>query len=252
MLWNDSYNDYETEMMTKYEDIQGKFDSGAINMEEYDEEISNTLPNPADEYYSCKLHGLKNLYFSFSNNPNEVLLKSKRMFSARVALFDGNGQLLDIINQHHKNGSHASYKFPEGYIPNPNIDAGDLVEEEILKIKLYKMGRTSDVKYALIYLWAKNVDLANLNDLKIAQYRLFNRDSGINFYKGKFSKAMDNLFLINPEEYPEPEEGSGLTRNCIVGCFLVYWDEGKGVGYDHLKSFGIDNRSEKGFLKVVG
>jgi hypothetical protein len=91
-----------------------------------------------------------------------------------------------------------------------------------------------------------------IDDLKIAQYRLFSRETGINFFKGKFERAMDNLFLINPDEYPEPEYETRQTRNCIVGCFLVYHDEGKGFGYDHIRSFGIDFRSEKDFLKTVG
>lgn len=55
MLWSDTYKDYEREMMQKYDEIQKKFEAGAITMEEYDEEISNNLPNPADEYYSAKL-----------------------------------------------------------------------------------------------------------------------------------------------------------------------------------------------------
>lgn len=66
--------------------------------------------------------------------------------------------------------------------------------------------KRENVKYALIYLWGKDIDLLSLEDTKIAQYRLFNRDSGLNFYKGTFGKAMDSLYLINPEQYPEPVE----------------------------------------------
>lgn len=33
---------------------------------------------------------------------------------------------------------------------------------------------------------------------------------------------------------------------------MLYWDEFKGFGFDHLKSFGIDIKSEKKFLKTVG
>jgi hypothetical protein len=32
----------------------------------------------------------------------------------------------------------------------------------------------------------------------------------------------------------------------------MYWDEFKGFGFDHLKSYGIDTKSEKHFLRTVG
>jgi hypothetical protein len=98
MLWSDTYKDYERDMMQKYDEIQKKFEAGAITMEEYDEEISNSLPNPADEYYSSKLQGLDTIHFSFTNNPFVKVIKSKRKFSTRCALFDSQGKLLKIVN----------------------------------------------------------------------------------------------------------------------------------------------------------
>lgn len=100
MLWSETYREYEADMMAKYEDIQGKFDGGVITMEEYDEEIAANLPNPAEEVYSSKLSGVNNLYFSFSNSPYARLMKSERVFSARAAVFNANGELLDIVTQH--------------------------------------------------------------------------------------------------------------------------------------------------------
>jgi hypothetical protein len=168
MLWNENYKDYERDMMLKYDEIQKRFEAGAITMEEYDEELNNNLPNPADEYYSAKLQGIDTIHFSFTNNPFVKLIKSQRKFSTRCALFDSQGKLLKIVNQHDKDSEVASYRYAEGYLHAQGADGDNMtIEEEVIKFRFNKM-KEANVKYGLIYLWAKDVDLLTLEDTKIA------------------------------------------------------------------------------------
>ena len=66
-------------MLTKYEDIFGRFERGNLGEDEYNEILKNEMPNPGEhmENFSlppeCKL-----LNFAFANNPNLNLMKAER------------------------------------------------------------------------------------------------------------------------------------------------------------------------------
>lgn len=66
-------------MVTKYEDIFGRYERGNIGEEEYNETLKNELPNPGlnlDNF--CLSSDCKALSFGFCNNPYVKLMKSER------------------------------------------------------------------------------------------------------------------------------------------------------------------------------
>ena len=248
MLWADSYKEYEVEMATKYEDLQQKLDAGHLNNDEFEDQITQDLPNPALEVYSCKVDNLKELLYTFSNDPQKKLLKHERTFSSGVCLYNEEGRIIEKVDYKNRAGKMASYKISEAYLAPNKFEN----EEDIIKLKVHKMAKHK-AKYALIYNYAQNFDskLNNVDDFKVAQYRLFDRKSGTNFFKAKFDKAMDGLFLINAAEGGD-EEDQEKGRNCITACFLVYYDEGKGWGFDHIRSFGFGAETDDEFLTKAG
>lgn len=251
MIWGGSYDEYEGQMMAKYEEIQQRLDVGHISNEEFEQTINEELPNPALEIYSSKIDNLEKIHFSFANNPYKKLMKHERALSSAVCVFNEYGEIIEKVDGKNRNGICASYKVGENYL----LERKDDLEEDAIVLKVNRM-KSKGGKYALIYLFGENFDkfTPTIDDLKIAQYRLFNRKSGINYFKGSFEKQMDNLFLMDfgIENKGEEDEEHMEKRNCIVGCFLVYHDEGKGWGFDHLRAQGFGYDTENQFLTKVG
>jgi len=246
MLWSNTYNEYQIDMYARYEEIQAKLDAGNISPEEFEDQLVSELPNPAMETFSAKFGIVKDVSFAFANNPYVKLLKDERPFNAGVAFFSPEGILIETVNLASRKGQMGIWDTAEKV-----VFLEQEKYEEILHINIEKMSEKS-CEYALIYLWASDFDsrFADLENMKISQYKLFNKNTGVNYFKGRFDKAMDNIFLINPEEGVNEE--SETPRNCILGCFLIYRDEGKGWGFDHVKSYGFGYQSLEDYLKIVG
>lgn len=252
MIWDDSYEEYESKRVADYENIQQKLDVGHINQDEFEQMVKEELPNPALDYYSAKIDNPKDLHFSFANNPYKRLMKHERAFSSAVCVFNEYGEIIEKIDYNKRKGKMARYKIAEGYLHERPEK-----EEDVIIVDTDNM-KVLGGKYALVYVYGKDFDrfAANVDELKKAQYRLFNRKTGINFFKGRFENAMDNLFLMDfgagEDNKENDEEEEAEKRNCIVGCFLIYHDEGKGWGFDHLRAQGFGYETESEFLKIAG
>lgn len=248
MIWGESYDEYESQMISKYEGIQQKLDVGHLNNEEFEQMVNEELPNPAPEYYSAKIDKPQRLYFSYANDPFKKLMKHQRAFSSGVCLYNELGEIIEKVDRNNRSGVMASYKLAQGYLPE-RIEK----EEDVIKLKIDQMEQ-SGAKYALIYVYGQDFDryTANIDELKRAQYRLFDRKSGLNFFKGRFETAMDNLFIMDFGGDNGEDDEERDPRNCIVGCILVYHDEGKGWGFDHLRAQGFGYEEDDSFLKLAG
>jgi hypothetical protein len=66
-------------MVTKFEDLFGRFERGNLGEEEYQELLKNEMPNPSQGLENFCLPTESNRAgFAFSNNPYMKLMKSER------------------------------------------------------------------------------------------------------------------------------------------------------------------------------
>jgi hypothetical protein len=123
-------------------------------------------------------------------------------------------------------------------------------DEEVITLNLDKLGDG----YAFVYLYADDFEphLGRFDQVKAAEYRLFDPSTNVNFISSHLGGYHEGMFAVNPDDLRTKQEEPDNDGEApppppklvsIVGCFLVYQNKGS-VVVDHLNSACFDRLPE--------